>query len=200
LNIDKESAMAERHNPFARIRGFLWLLILTDVVAIVGQVVQLDGPGTRRFDVLPSAVPVGQPSTELRIQAVSVSIQDPSGYQTLLDLLTGPLPLAVGTLPILWYALRLIDRITVAQPFTGATATALRRLGVVVLIAGAASEVVRNVAGYLLAATVVPAGARTVMVDYTTSVWWVMLGLLLLAFAQIIGYGRSLRAELDAVI
>ena len=73
----------------------------------------------------------------------------------LLDLLTGPLPLAVGTLPIIWYALRLIDRITATQPFTQATATGLRRLGVVVLIAGAASEIVRNIAGYLLAATVV---------------------------------------------
>ena len=192
--------MAERHRPFARIRGVLQVLVLTDLVAILGQVLQLDGPATRRFDVLPSALPVGQPSTELRIQAVSVSIQDPTGYQTLLDLLTGPLPLAVGTLPIIWYALRLIDRITTTQPFTAATATALRRLGVVVLIAGAATEIVRNVAGYLLAATVVPAGARTVLVDYTTSVWWVMLGLLLLAFARIIGYGRSLRAELDEVI
>lgn len=150
--------------------------------------------------MLPSALPVGQPSTELRIQAVSVSIQDPTGYQPVLVLLTGPLPLAVGTLPIIWYALRLIDRITTTQPFTAATATALRRLGVVVLIAGAAAEIVRNVAGYLLAATVVPAGARTVLVDYTTSVWWVMLGQLLLALARIIGYGRSLRAELDEVI
>jgi hypothetical protein len=192
--------MVERHRPFARIRSFLWVLVLTDIVAVLGQILQLDGPATRRFDVLPSALPVGQPSTELRIQAVSVSIQDPTGYQTLLDLLTGPLPLAVGTLPIIWYALRLIDRITVSQPFTDATATALRRLGVVVLIAGAASEIVRNVAGYLLAATVVPPGARMVLVDYTLSVWWVMLGLLLLAFAQIIGYGRGLRAELDTVI
>jgi hypothetical protein len=192
--------VVQRHRPFARTRSFLWVLVLTDVVAVLGQVLQLDGPATRRFDVLPSALPVGQPSTELRIQAVSVSIQDPTGYQTLLDLLTGPLPLAVGTLPIIWYALRLIDRITVSQPFTDATATALRRLGVVVLIAGAASEIVRNVAGYLLAATVVPPGARMVLVDYTLSVWWVMLGLLLLAFAQIIGYGRGLRAELDTVI
>ena len=192
--------MAERHRPFARIRGVLQVLLLSDLVAVLGQVLQLDGPATRRFDVLPSALPVGQPSTELRVQAVSVSIQDPTGYQTLLDLLTGPLPLAVGTLPIIWYALRLIDRITTTQPFTAATATALRRLGVVVLIAGAATEIVRNVAGYLLAATVVPAGARTVLVDYTTSVWWVMLGLLLLAFARIIGYGWSLRAELDEVI
>ena len=191
--------MAERHRPFARIRGVLQVLLLSDLVAVLGQVLQLDGPATRRFDVLPSALPVGQPSTELRVQAVSVSIQDPTGYQTLLDLLTGPLPLAVGTLPIIWYALRLIDRITTTQPFTAATATALRRLGVVVLIAGAAAEIVRNVAGYLLAATVVPAGARTVLVDHTTSVWWVMLGLLL-AFARIIGYGRSLRAQLDEVI
>ncbi|GLY93947.1 hypothetical protein Acsp02_12030 [Actinoplanes sp. NBRC 103695] len=57
-----------------------------------------------------------------------------------------------------------------AQPFTEATAAALRRRGAAVLIAGAASELVRTVAGFLLAATVVPAGARTVMVDYTTSI------------------------------
>ncbi|MEU8234628.1 DUF2975 domain-containing protein [Actinoplanes sp. NPDC048967] len=192
--------MVERHRPFARIRSFLRVLILTDVVAILGQVVQLDGPATRRFDVLPTALPVGQPSTELRIQAVSVSIQDPTAYQTVLDLLSGPLPLAVGTLPIIWYALRLIDRITATQPFTQATATGLRRLGVVVLSTGAACEIVRSVAAYLLAATVVPPGARMVTVDYTLSVWWLMLGLLLLAFAQIIGYGRGLRAELDTVI
>jgi hypothetical protein len=192
--------MTEHPRPFTRIRSVLVLLLLTDLVAILGQVLQLDGPATRRFDVLPSALPVGQPSTELRVQALSVSIQDPDGYQSVLDLLAGPLTLAVATLPIIWYARRLIDRITTTQPFTAATATGLRRLGVVVLTAGAACEIVRTIAAYLLAATVVPAGARTVMVDYTPSVWWVMLGLVLLAFAQIIGYGRSLRAELDTVI
>lgn len=187
--------------PFALIRGLLWLMLVANAVAIVSFVLQFDGPATRRFDVAPSALAVGQPapSTGLRIQAVSVTIQEPSGSQTLLDLLAGPLPFALATLPILVYALRLLDRIA-AQPFTEATATGLRRLGAVVLIAGAASEAIRTAGLYILESTVVPAAERMVMLDYTFSVWWVMLGLLLLAFAQIIAYGHRLRSELDQVI
>lgn len=192
--------MAERHRPFALIRALLQIMAFGNILAIVAQLVQLDGPATRRFEVLPSALLTGQPSTELLIQAISVSIQDPGVYQTVLDLLAGPVPLDLATLPMIWYALRLLDRITATQPFTEATATALRRLGLVVLIVGAASEIVRNVAVYLLEATVVPAGARMFVFDYTLSVWWLMLGLVLFAFAQIIRYGRSLRAELDEVI
>jgi len=187
--------------PFALIRGLLWAMLVGNAVAIVSIVLQFDGPATRRFDVAPSVLAVGQPSpsTELRVQAVSVTIQDPGGAQTLLDLLAGPLPFALATLPMIGYALRILDRIA-TQPFTQATATGLRRLGAVVLIAGAASEAIRAVGLYLLESTVVPASERMVMLDYTFSVWWVMLGLLLLAFAQIIAYGHRLRTELDQVI
>lgn len=101
---------------------------------------------------------------------------------------------------MLWLALRLLDRMVSTQPFTDATAAGLRRLGAVVLAVGAASEVVRGAGTYLLQASVVPSGQRTVTLDYTFSFWWLLLGLLLFAFAQVIAYGCRLRAELDEVI
>ncbi|MFG1605006.1 DUF2975 domain-containing protein [Actinoplanes sp. NPDC049265] len=182
------------------IRGLLRLMAAGDILAVAAIVLQLDGPGTRRFEVAPSALPVGQPSTGLRIQAVSVTVEHPTTGQTLLDLLAGPLPFALATLPMIWYALRLLDRIADAQPFTEAVAAGLRRLGVIVLIAAGASEVVRAAGLFLLESTVVPPGERMVLLDFTFSAWWVVLALVLFAFAQIIGYGRQLRAELDEVI
>lgn len=191
--------------PLTPIRWLLSLLIWVDVAVIIFVLLQLDGPGTRRFDVLPSVVLGPQPRTldrnpELSLQTAGVTITDPSGWQTLLDLFAGPLTFALATLPMIGYALRLLDRAVATQPFTPQTASGLRRLGIVVLVAGAAAELVRSVAAYLLQASVVPAADRAVTLDSAVGFWWLLVGLLLLGFAQIIAHGTALRTELDEVI
>ena len=182
------------------IRRLLVLMGLLNVAAIAGIVFQLDGPASQRFDVLPGPGADRQSSPGLHLDTLGVTIDQPNGLQSLFDLLAGPLPFALATLPMIWFAVRLLDRITDTQPFTTETAAGLHRLGRLVLVAGAASELIRGIGTYLLQASVVDPGGRVFALDYTFSFWWLLLGLVLFAFAQIIAYGCTLRAELDEVV
>src|ERR1043165_3589632 len=97
--------------PFAVIRGLLWVMILLDLVAIAGSLLQLGGSATNRFDVLPRPQTARALAAGLRIETLGVRIEDPSGAQKGFDLLAGQLPFALATLPMLWLAVRLIGRI-----------------------------------------------------------------------------------------
>jgi hypothetical protein len=74
---------------------------------------------------------------------------------------------------------------------------ALRRLGVVVLAGGAAAEIVR-----VLSAVALPhlAGVDGTLPLSGFGLWWLPMGLVVLAFAQVIDHGCALRAELDQVV
>jgi hypothetical protein len=59
---------------------------------------------------------------------------------------------------------------------------------------------VRSTAAMLLYTTTVHDGGALVYVDWTIDFWWLLLGLVILAFAQVVEHGCALRAELDDVI
>jgi hypothetical protein len=189
--------------PLQPIRRLLTAMLWLDAAAVVYGALQLDTGATGRFEVLPSVVFGNQPhvvpttNSGLWIDTVGVTVQDPGAYQRMLDAFAHGLPFALATVPMLIIARRLVDRAVATHPFTAETARGLRRLGVVVLAAGAAAEVVRVVATQLLYRSAVDGGG---LVTPPVALWWLPLGLVLLGFAQIVDHGRRLRAELDEVI
>jgi hypothetical protein len=141
---------------------------------------------------------LGEPSRGLSFMTVTAHINDPTAAQTVLGLLANGLAFAVATLPMIIMARRLVDQAVAGDPFTVAVATGLRRLGRLILLGGLIAEVVSSAAAYALYDSVLPSdGAiNTIMIDF----WWLLLGLVVLSFAQIMRHGCALRTELDEVI
>jgi hypothetical protein len=194
--------------PGRRLRGvraFLSVLLLSDVLAVLAAVLTvLTGNNATSLE-LPRHAAFGtlSPSlatTRIHLSSVEVAISDPSVYQLLLDLLTHSLAFTLAAIPMIVVARRLIDHATDAHPFTEEMVTGLRRLGRLILGAGLLALIVSNVAAMLLVHSVVPQADIPLAGNLVTDLWWLPLGLTVMAFAQIIEYGHALRTELDEVV
>jgi hypothetical protein len=74
-------------------------------------------------------------------------------------------------------------------------------LGAVVLAGGAASELTEYITARVLLDSAVSVGLRRwAQPDFHLTFWWLITGLILLAVAEVVRRGRTLRDELDTVI
>lgn len=190
----------------AGLRAFLSVLLLLDVLAVAGAVLSvLTGNNTTSFEV-PRDVAFGERSPELagtrvELSSVVVRVEDPSAYQLLLDLLAHSFGFVLAAIPMIVVARRLIDHAVDDHPFTPRMVTGLRRLGRLILGTGALALVVSNVAAVLLVDSAgVPGAGFFFGGNVVTQLWWLPLGLVVLAFAQVLEHGQALRTELDEVV
>ncbi len=189
------------------IRTLLSLLLVLNVLAVISALlVRVSGAVVATLDVDVSEVYGPQPfllqrrNRHLVPWMVEVSVQDPTLLQTLLGLLSHGLAHTLAALPMIVYARRLVDRAAAGGPFTLDTARGLRRLGRVVLVGGALAEVVQIAATTALLHSVLPGPHGVADTSYRLSLWWLVLGLAVLAFAEVVEHGCALRAELDEVV
>ncbi|MEV4640176.1 DUF2975 domain-containing protein [Actinoplanes sp. NPDC049548] len=131
---------------------------------------------------------------------VLVTIADPTPAQTMLEILAGGMVGAVAWLVIAVLARRIVTSALHTDPFTVDTAGQIRRLGIVILAAGGLAEIIGAAAEYALYRTVFPSASYTGAGADHLSLWWLPLGLAVLAFAAVVRHGCTLRAELDEVI
>jgi hypothetical protein len=176
------------------IRTLLTLMLAANVLALAEaalvrvlrqNVTGLDLPGH-------PVVPAG-----LRATSVHAYLTEPSVLQTIAGLGAHGLGYYLATLPMIVFARRLVDHATDHSPFTPVMAAGLRRLGVVVLAGGAAAEIVRVLSAVALQHL---AGVDGTLPLSGFGLWWLPMGLVVLAFAQVIDHGCALRAELDQVV
>ncbi|GIJ44266.1 hypothetical protein Val02_11520 [Virgisporangium aliadipatigenens] len=116
------------------------------------------------------------------------TLDGPPLPRLLRDLVAHGAVTAVVALALLWQAWRLVDRMTVAQPFTVANARGLRRLGIAVLAGGAFAEAVRFAAETAMRGEGQPGW------------WWLPLGSAFVAFGRVVEHGRTVRADLDGLV
>ena len=193
------------------IRTLLALMFVVNVLVLVQAVlIKVTGGIVAAFQVQVELVYGPQPfvlqqvNRQLTPTMVAVYLQNPSLPQTFLGLLAHGLAHALATLPMIVLARRLVDRAIAGDPFTMSMVRGLRRLGLVVLIGGLLAELVRVGATIALYSSAVPHGhpvADTLFsADRIVDFWWLLFGLVILGFAQILEHGCALRAELDEVI
>jgi hypothetical protein len=139
---------------------------------------------------------------ELRVTDVVVA---PVGHATtaqrVLFTMSHGVVFCLAVIPMLILARRLIAGVLADDPFTQRTVRRLRVLGGVVLAGGAVSELTEYLTARILLGSAVSADLRTwARPDFHLTLWWLMPGLILLAFAEVVRRGRTLREELDTVI
>jgi hypothetical protein len=190
-------------------RAILLVLIVVNVLSLPVGVLQLFNGryviGTVDFHAL---FPQGQPRpTQAGITFGSVDFfwGPTDAYQTVLFGLSQGLGWIVATLPMLVYAHHVTDEALRNDPFTMTMVRKLRTLGLLILVGGLVAEVVVFAAGWALLDEALAnepglrAGANLELVRYP-SVWWLLCGLMVLGFAEVVRRGCLLRAELDDVI
>jgi hypothetical protein len=134
---------------------------------------------------------------------VSVYAGEPSRAQDLLYSLGNGLPAMLVLIPLLVSAIRLTENARQNDPFTPQMVRRLRRLGLWVLALGLLSSVVEYVAQTVLLEISLPHDDTLrfgAMISHYPTPWWLLPGLVLLAFSEIVRHGCDLRAELDEVI
>jgi hypothetical protein len=140
----------------------------------------------------------------LSLFQVSVHAVEPSRVQDLLYSLGNGLPAMLVLIPLLVSAIRLTESARHNDPFTPQMVRRLRRLGLWVLALGLLSSVVEYAAQTVLLEISLPHDERlrfnAMISHYPTPWWWLLPGLVLLAFSEIVRRGCDLRAELDEVI
>lgn len=140
---------------------------------------------------------------QLNLGDVAVMDLDRGYLHYLLHSTAHGLAFTIATIPMLWLAGRLIDQARLGDPFTEEMVRGLRRLGSLVLVGGLASEVAEYVAGRVLLNLVLPNDdqLRTwASLDQYPTLWWLIPGLVVLGFSEIVRHGVNLRSELDGVI
>lgn len=189
------------------IRTLLTLMLTLNVLFLVNAaLIKVSGQIVTGFEVSvdlvygPQPLLLQQANRHLSPMSIDVYIRDPSLIQTLLGLLAHGLAYGVAALPMIIFARRLVDRAIDTHPFTMAMARGLRRLGLIVLIGGALAELIRSAATIVLYRTAVPGGNAIADTEWMIHFWWLLLGLVILAFAQVVEHGCELRTELDRVI
>jgi hypothetical protein len=192
------------------IRAFLAISIIIDFLGIIVGTLQLfNGAypiGTVMFgDLFPQGIPNFN-YRPLSFGYVEVMGHPTGAFQTALFGLSHGLGPILATLPMLIYAYHVTDEALRNDPFTLTMVRKLRKLGLVILVCGLVSEVVAFVAAWVLLDDVLsdqPAllreGANLELNLYPT-LWWLVPGCMVLAFAAVVQRGCSLRAELDEVI
>jgi hypothetical protein len=140
----------------------------------------------------------------LSLGQVTVSADRPTPAQDLLYSLGNGLAVMLVLIPLLIVAIRLTEHARLNDPLTPQMVRRLRRLGLWTLALGLLSTVVEYVAQTVLLNVVLPAdpalrfGAQ--ISHLPTPWWWLLSGLMLLGFSEIVRHGCDLRAELDEVI
>lgn len=218
MPVDKKRHLIDCQHPVQRYGGpvkatrrrswlgaisiFVTFLIILDLIALPLLALQLfDGGYVIGKVDLRGLVPNGLPNVS----------HDAGGFGGV-DLFwtpTGPVQIllfAVGhglgwvaaTLPMLVYAQRTIRQARDHDPFTLAMVHRLRVLGTLVLAGGLAYELAAYLAGRaLLRIALRSLGTDSVAAtpDSLPTLWWLLPGLLILAFAEVIRHGCLLRAE-----
>lgn len=203
-----EPSPRRRSRGLRPIRGFLSLVIFLDILGLVISVLNWLGGGRRlvmfriaTYDMYGPQSPASKPAFgRFDVQEVLASVRDPSLPQRLLEEVAGGTVWAVITLVIAVLARRIVNAAMHSDPFTVAMAGRLQRLGLVVLIGGAAAELTNIAAGMALYHSADPHGSPFYALNVPLSFWWLPLGFALLAFSAVVRHGCTLRAELDQVI
>jgi hypothetical protein len=179
------------------IRTLLTLMLTLNVLFLINAaLIKVSGGIVASFQVPvdlvygPQPYVLQQASRHLSPTAVDVYVRDPSLLQTFLGLLTHGLAHAVATLPMIVLARRLVDRAIATDPFTMSMMRGLRRLGLIVLVGGLLAELVRTAAAIALYSSALPHGQPVIDTVSSTpgiiDLWWLLLGLVILGFAQVV--------------
>jgi hypothetical protein len=186
------------------IRVVLGVMAVLDVVALL---IAVDNPVQTFGTVQSSGIFAGDPYQHRMHQELGVSdvfvvpVTNTTTAQRVLYAVSHGIAFYLAVIPMLIMARRLIAGMLADDPFTPRVVRRLRVLGAVVLAGGAASELTEYVTARILLDSAVPAGLRTwAHPDVHLTLWWLMPGLLLLAFAEVVRRGRTLRDELDTII
>jgi hypothetical protein len=188
------------------IQALLAFLLATDILFLPLMLIPHGAPHVGSVfagDIFGGDQYVHRKFPELDVNTVTVFDGSRSYLHHLLDSISHGLANTIVTIPMLWYAMRLIGRARDGDPFTREMVRGIRKLGFLVLIGGLLSEVAEYIAGKVLLDLVLPhdenlrAGA---MLDHYPTLWWLIPGLVVLGFSEIVKRGVDLRAELDGVI
>jgi hypothetical protein len=128
---------------------------------------------------------------------VVFKVTDPSLAQRMLYLAT-TLP---GLVLVAEIARRMANLLRAAQdtdPFTARTARDLTVVAKITAFGGLGAWVLSSVAKWVLSTTMLASG--TAVDPHVSPLGWLAVGLIFAAFAQLIGRGVAMRAELDTVI
>ncbi|MGY0231947.1 DUF2975 domain-containing protein [Longispora urticae] len=183
----------------------LTALLVSDVVAIL-QVVFGQGQfplgAIDAGELFPGELLQRREYHDLSPGMVTVTSGDPSVLWHALYATGHGLATGLAVIPMLLLARRLVRQAHEADPFTPDMVRRLRILGFMVLGGGALSHAVSYAASVALMRVALPAGLDRFEVrpDVGATAWWVLPGLLVLAFSEIVRRGCALRAELDEVI
>lgn len=186
------------------IRVGLGVLLFLDVVAVLIPILNdVQTVGT----VNSSDIFAGDPYLHRMHQELAVTdvfvlpTADPTTTQQVLYAVSHGVAFYLALIPMLILARRLIAGVLAEEPFIRRTVRRLRVLGAVVLAGGALSELTEYVTARLLLDSAVSEDLRTwARPDFHPTLWWLMPGLILLAFAEVVSRGSALRDELDTVI
>jgi Protein of unknown function (DUF2975) len=191
------------------IRVLLVILLVLDCLSLPIGVLQLFNGGypigTVMFgDLFPQGIP-NFTHSDMSFGAVDVMWHPTGFFQILMFGLSHGLGSIVATLPMLGYAYHVTGDALRNDPFTLAMVRKLRTLGLLILVGGVVSEAAAFVAARALlddALSNEPTLREGASLDPSQypSFWWLLPGLLVLAFAEVVRRGCYLRAELDEVI
>lgn len=201
-----KQAQRRRGAWLAPIRVLLLLMLLADLVSIPLVLFLHGAPivGTVQVaNIFNGEAYVNRHFPTLDLGAVTVIELEPSVAQDLLYALGSGLAFMLVSVPMIWYAIRLIDDARSGDPFTPAMVRRLRKLGLMVLLLGLLSEVVEYAAQTVLLRISLPDDESLMFgasIEHYPSLWWLLPGLVLLAVSAIVQRGCDLREELDGVI
>jgi hypothetical protein len=156
------------------------------------------------YDLFPQGIP-NFTHSNMSFGGVQFMWHPTGAFQILMFGLSHGLGFIVATLPMLGYGYHVTGEALRNDPFTLAMVRKLRKLGLLILVGGLVSEAAAFVAGRALlddALSHEPALRKGANLDVNQypSLWWLLPGLLVLAFAEVVRRGYYLRAELDEVI
>lgn len=191
------------------IRALLVILAILDLLRLPIAVQQLFNGGypigTVRVNGFDTTALPGAVRPTLNFMAVELMWHPTGPFQVLMFALSHGLGFILATLPMLFYAYRVTDEALRNNPFTLVMVRKLRRLGLLILAGGLLYEAVALAASWALLRDALAdqpalwAGAGLSPSQYP-SLWWLLPGLLMLAFAEVVRRGCYLQAELDEVI
>lgn len=186
------------------IRVVLGVMLYLDVAALV---ITLLNPVQTFGTVQSSEIFAGDPYVHRMHQELSTRdvfvfpVGGTTQAQWVLFVVSHGVAFCLAVIPMLILARRLIAGVLAEEPFTLRTVRRLRVLGAVVLAGGAVSELTEYVTARVLLDSVVSAEMRIwSRADFHLTLWWLIPGLILLAFAEVVRRGRTLRDELDTII